>query len=248
MRKTDFTNIRVVSFDAADTLFYIKNGLGAAYAEKAEKYGARPEPEKIRKVFSRAFRSAPPLAFGNCAEDKRKDLEKQWWRNVVRAVHDETGMSGDFNSYFEDLFDHFKNRAWTVFPDSAPALSKLKSMGYGLMLISNFDSRVYGVLENLGLERFFSSFTISSEAGFSKPSREIFKIALEKHGAAPEECLHIGDDMENDYIGATNAGINSLLLNRNIAEENNSDETVGSIQNLMKIPALLGGTREETDG
>ncbi len=239
MKKTDFKKIKVISFDAADTLFHIKNGIGAAYAEKAEKYGVSPEPEKIKKAFSRAFRSAPPLAFGNCRRDKREELEKQWWRDVVSGVYDEVGMFEGFDSYFEDLFEHFGNRAWKAFPDSAPALLALGNMGYDIMLISNFDSRVYGVLEKLDLKKFFSSFTISSEAGFSKPSPEIFQIALEKQGVKPDECLHIGDDMENDYVGAKNAGMNALVLNRKNRGE------IPSIQTLMEIPALLRGREKE---
>lgn len=229
--------IKVVSFDAADTLFYIKNGLGAAYAEKAEKYGVRPQPEKIKRAFSRAFRSAPPLAFGKCGENEKKRLEKQWWKNVVRNVFEETGMFAGFDACFEDLFDHFQNRAWVAFPDSVPTLLELRQMGYGIMLISNFDSRVYTVLENLNLKQFFSSFTISSEAGFAKPSPEIFRIALEKQGAKPHECVHIGDDMENDCIGAENAGIKAVLLNR---KNGTNGGGVLSVQTLAEIPALLG--------
>ncbi len=240
MANLNLSNIKLVSFDAADTLFYIKNGLGAAYAEIAEKYGASPGELEIKRAFSHAFASAPPLAFGEFSQEERKKLEKQWWKNVVRDVYERVGMFDDFDSYFEELFDHFKNRAWTAFPDSASALGKIKKMGYEIMLVSNFDSRVYGVLKELELENYFSSFTISSEAGFSKPSPEIFRIALEKHGAKPEECLHIGDDMEKDYIGATNAGIKSLLLLR----EGEADNTP-SIRSLEQIPQLLGETVKE---
>ncbi len=242
LQKIEFENIKFISFDAADTLFFIKNGLGATYAEKAAKYGFNTKPDKIKRVFSRVFASAPPLAFGDMTEAERKRREKQWWHCVVSNVFNETGMLTDFDRYFEDLFEHFRKKAWKAFPDSASVLGKLKRMGYEIILISNFDSRVYDVLEYLELGKFFSSFTISSEAGFSKPSPEIFQIALKKQGVNPGECLHIGDDMEKDYIGAKNAGINSVLLDR----ENGNTDNVASIRTLEEIIPPLADTQRET--
>ena len=56
-------NIKAVFFDAADTLFYIKDGLGNTYAGPAKKYGIDPDPKELRKAFGKHFPSAPPLAF-----------------------------------------------------------------------------------------------------------------------------------------------------------------------------------------
>ena len=68
-------------------------------------------------------------------------------------------------------------------------------------MISNFDYRVYGILEGLGLTGYFDSMTISSEAGWAKPAPEIFKAALVRHGLAPDEALHVGDYTHDFRIG-----------------------------------------------
>ena len=39
-----------MDFDAADTLFYIKEGLGNTYAGPAKKYGIEPDPQELRNA------------------------------------------------------------------------------------------------------------------------------------------------------------------------------------------------------
>jgi len=206
--------IRAIFFDAADTLFYIRRGLGHTYAEVAAKYGASPDPGEIKKAFSRAFKSAPPLAFGNVSNEERKRLEKEWWRSVVEEVYSEIGMFDEFDAHFDELFEVFRGGAWTLFPETTEVLSSLRSKGYSLGIISNFDSRVYDVMRMLGIYDFFDTFVISSEAGHAKPSHSIFSIALERAGRESHEAIHIGDDLCNDFHGARALGIRALLLDR----------------------------------
>jgi putative hydrolase of the HAD superfamily len=85
-----------------------------------------------------------------------------------------------------------------------------------LGIISNFDSRIYQVLAELGLEYFFRSITISSQTGAAKPDAEIFQIALQKHDCSPAQAWHIGDSKKEDYQGAKALGIEAFLIKRSI--------------------------------
>lgn len=230
--------IKTIFFDAADTLFYIRDGLGHTYAGVARKYGAEHEPEQIKKAFSGAFKSAPALAFGNVTESERARLEKQWWRDVVENVYSELGMFDGFDAHFDELFEVFRTDAWTLFPETVDVLSDLKSRGYKLGVISNFDSRVYDVMKRLGIHGYFDTFVISSEAGYAKPSRGIFSIALEHAGVGSGQCIHIGDDLQNDFHGARALGIRALLLDRE--GEHLSAEHMERIENLTEINKYLG--------
>ncbi|WP_254721968.1 HAD-IA family hydrolase [Kovacikia minuta] len=80
--------------------------------------------------------------------------------------------------------------------------------------MSNFDSRLYSVLQSLELANFFSSVTISSEAGAAKPDPQIFAIALQKHQCPPELAWHIGDSYEEDYQAARAAGLRGVWVKR----------------------------------
>jgi putative hydrolase of the HAD superfamily len=83
-----------------------------------------------------------------------------------------------------------------------------------LAVISNFDRRLYTVLDELGLSPFFDAVIISSEVGASKPHRRIFEAAMNMAGARPEQCLHIGDDASADVAGAEALGIRALHVRR----------------------------------
>jgi len=233
--------VKTIFFDAADTLFYIEKGLGHTYAGVARKYGADPDPAEIKKAFSRAFKSAPPLAFGDVSVKERQRLEKEWWRAIVERVYSGIGMFDEFDPHFDELFEVFRGEAWTLFPETVDVLSNLKESGYRLGIISNFDSRVYDVMRQLGIYDFFDVLVISSEAGHAKPSHGIFSLALERAGSDPREVIHVGDDLCNDFHGARALGIRALLLDRE--GEYAGATFMDRIEDLTAIESLLGKKR-----
>jgi putative hydrolase of the HAD superfamily len=230
--------VKTIFFDAADTLFYIEKGLGHTYAGVARKYGADPDPAEIKKAFSRAFKSAPPLAFGDVSVKERQRLEKEWWRAIVDKVYSEIGMFDEFDPHFDELFEVFRGEAWTLFPETVDVLSNLKESGYKLGIISNFDSRVYDVMRQLGIYEYFDVLVISSEAGHAKPSHGIFSLALERAGRDPSEVIHVGDDLCNDFHGARAMGIRALLLDRE--GEYAAATFMDRIEDLTAIESVLG--------
>ena len=101
-----------------------------------------------------------------------------------------------------------------LYPDVEPTLSKLSNDGYFLGLISNAPPDTARVVEVLGLRKHLRSVVISGDVGYSKPHPEIFRIALKEAGVDPMDALHVGDYYEADIIGARNAGIKGLLIDR----------------------------------
>ena len=232
----NLSNIKAVFFDAADTLFFIKKGLGNTYAETAKKYGINPDPQDLKKAFSKHFPTAPPLAFANVSDKQRKSLEKHWWYDIVRKVYGDIGMFDDFDDYFNDLFELFRKAAWQIFPETKNVLNEIKSLGFTLIIVSNFDSRVYDVCENLRIINHFDDFIISSEAGYAKPDIEIYNIALSRNNLNPQQCVFIGDNYLNDYVAPTKIGMKALLLNR---ENENEQYSVNKISDLNELLTLL---------
>ncbi len=101
-----------------------------------------------------------------------------------------------------------------LYPDALPTLERLKSEGYILGLVSNAPPDTVGAIESLGLRRYLSTIVVSGVVGVSKPNPEIFRIALREAGAEAAESLHVGDLYDADVIGARNAGIKGLLIDR----------------------------------
>jgi len=232
--------INTIFFDAADTLFYIERGLGNTYASVAKKYGGDPHPENLKKAFSKAFTSAPPLAFGSVSDEERKVLEKNYWRDIVENVYKDVGMFEEFDAHFDELFEVFRSEAWAIFPETKGVLGSLKEKNYKLGIISNFDSRVYDVMNALEIHKYFDTLVISSEAGYAKPDPNIFHLALKEMDVDPKECLHIGDNIQNDFHGARALGIQALLLDREDEYESIGDQH--KIINLEEIHKFIDNT------
>jgi putative hydrolase of the HAD superfamily len=138
--------------------------------------------------------------------------EKAWWHAVVREVFAATPVA-DFDGYFDDLFTFFASAAaWRVDPDAAPLLTRLRTAGVRILVVSNFDARVRGVLAALGLADLVDQITISSEAGAAKPDPRIFATALAAAGLRPSEVLHVGDTAREDLAAARAAGLEVVLV------------------------------------
>ncbi|HUA33157.1 MAG TPA: HAD-IA family hydrolase [Candidatus Binataceae bacterium] len=205
---------RAIFFDAAGTLFESREPVGHAYSRIAREHGLDASVDAVTAGFRHAFGSAPGLAFGPGHDSSRlRHLERGWWRERVRESFAGLGEFRDFDAYFDDLFAYFADPAhWQVDPEAVTTLDRLKSSGLRLGVISNFDHRVYRILDGLGLTGYFDSITISSEAGYAKPRREIFDLALRSLGVEARDAMHVGDSPHLDLAAASEAGMVAALI------------------------------------
>src|SRR5438477_387604 len=140
---------RAVFFDAAGTLFDARDPVAGTYARIARDFGLNASDDALSAGFRRAFGNAPELAFGNgrpAAELRQR--EREWWRTVVARSFEGLGIFRDFDAFFDALFVYFGDSAhWRVDPQALPAMRRLKDRGLKLGVISNFDYRLYQILE-----------------------------------------------------------------------------------------------------
>src|SRR6476646_11590978 len=210
--------IRVVFFDAAETLFHVNGSVADIYLRHAIQFGYQPKPDAIRLIteaFRRAFHDAPPPVFAATESAQIKQSERLWWFDIVHNVFYRVGMFERFDEFFEQVIQVFEDpRSWALFPETHAVLTKLREEGFELGVVSNFDSRLFPVMRGLGIESLFDTVTISSLAQAAKPASKIFEIALEKHSMDPGEAMHVGDSVRDDMEGATKAGLTGVLLDR----------------------------------
>ena len=98
-----------------------------------------------------------------------------------------------------------------IVPGTREILERL-GQRFQLAVISNADGKVAGVLERSGIADCFIAVTDSGVVGCEKPHPAIFETALEGLGVAPDRSLYVGDILSVDYLGATGAGMQSVLL------------------------------------
>lgn len=229
-------NPQVIFFDAAGTLMEVRGSVGEIYGRIASQYGCEAEAEQLQHNFARWFRMQPPMAFPfGTPEAKLLELEKEWWRNLVRAVFADFGAFQHFDQFFDDVFEQFRRcELWRVYEDVIPTLTELKFRGLRLGVISNFDSRLFDLLRDCGLAELFDSVHISTRTGAAKPDAAIFEAALNHHNIEARQAWHVGDSLNEDIEGAEAAGIKAILIER----KNHHAGDPSRINSLFQLLAL----------
>jgi putative hydrolase of the HAD superfamily len=223
-------NHDAVLFDAADTLFTTRGSVGDIYHAVAQQYGSQASAREIQDAFIRHFRHSGPLTTDN---------EKQWWRDVVLRVFSDVGMVENFDRFFDEVYNQFRDsRGWRLFPETREVLEVLSRNQVKLGVISNFDSRVYSVMQALDILSYFCSVTISSETGYAKPQPEIFEAAVRSIGVPANRILFAGDSLTDDYQAGQSAGLKAFLVDRSgrYAEM----KSVRRIQTLRDLLPIVG--------
>ncbi|AZB71958.1 HAD-IA family hydrolase [Synechococcus elongatus] len=211
---------QVIFFDAVGTLFGVKGSVGLAYRQLALEFGVDANARRLNDAFYAAFQEAPPLAFPEAPPAQVPALEYEWWQAIARRTFERSGDLEQFSDqtfadFFHALYRYFQGpEPWFVYDDVWPLLDYWRDRGVALGIISNFDSRIYPVLDSLGLAPYFSSVTISPEVGAAKPDRLVFATALAQQQCQPHQAWHIGDSFREDVRGAQAAGLQPIWLKR----------------------------------
>jgi putative hydrolase of the HAD superfamily len=206
--------IQAVLFDAAGTLIHLPRGVGWHYRLIAVRHGMALDEKRLSAAFAAAFKAAPPRVSTGVS---RPDDDKLWWRALVRNVLNACGHEpggAEFQAMFEELYAHFAEPGvWALYPEVREVLDELHPL-CRLGIVSNFDRRLYPVLEGLGIRHFFQSVVISSEVGVDKPDPRIFEAAFSALGVTAEVTVHAGDHPEQDWRAAELAGIHPYRVER----------------------------------
>jgi putative hydrolase of the HAD superfamily len=206
--------IEAVLFDAAGTLILPVEPIGATYARLASAHGVTLPPARLDDAFRRVIAAAPPNVHPGRPAAEIAEHERAWWRARVRETFraaDGAARFDDFDGFFTALFDHYADaRAWRLAPGAHEGLAALTARGLALAVLSNFDHRLPGLLEGLGVAVGFACVVLPSDAGAAKPDPAIFAFALTRLGVRAERALYVGDHAEEDLAGARGAGIRAL--------------------------------------
>ncbi len=121
---------------------------------------------------------------------------------------------------------------------------KRLSRKYSLILISNISFAWMGreILRRNGLLNYFSATLFSEEVGYRKPHPKIFQLALQTAKSSPHECVMVGDELEDDMLGAKNLGIRTVWIpweHQPLKPPKYVDEVIYSLKDLPKVVERL---------
>lgn len=160
------------------------------------------------------------------------------WTGMYSMLGRRLGLGSESDVFAKKVFDEFGLEGrWEPFEDVLPALDRLASRGVRMAVISNWDSRLEGLLQTMGLTRYFETVISSAVVGLCKPDPRIFELACDRLGVASKEVAHVGDHHYADVVGASSAGLRPVLIDRT-----GTHRTQSRITSLDCLEAHLGGS------
>lgn len=222
---------KAVLFDMGNTL--IKFDVGSpeeVFHKVLASMGIIRSVDEIKRAFWNAEEEAKNLnllsLFGKI---QREEYWHKWDSLVLKHLCIEEGkeLAKVVQSKW---FDHVD---CTPYPEVKMVLSKLKQKKLALGLISNaYEEEINRTLRKASLEKEIFDIIVGVDTIKSvKPNPDIFRHAISKLNARPEETIFVGDNVEADYKGAENAGLHALLIDRT----ENMQRNLRTIRNLKEI-------------
>lgn len=183
--------------DAAGTLLNPSESMTDVYLRYGKRYGLSLTPREILRRYRVAY--STPWAQSSI---RYVDDGRPFWRFIVK---ESTGIENE--EMFEEIYEYYSRaEAWVVAPGAEKALRKIRQSGIKTAIVSNFDSRLHKIMQEMGLKDLFDAIIVSADVSAEKPNPVIFMKACEELRVSPENVIHVGDDRRNDLFGARDAG------------------------------------------
>lgn len=121
-----------------------------------------------------------------------------------------------------------------VYPDVIPTLTKLRSHGLKLGMISNASSWTESVLDELSLRPYFEVIVLSYQYGEVKPMPGLYEQALRDLNVQSKACFYVGDGGDHEMEGAKQVGFTTVLVDRYVRGVN-ADFTVSNLTQALAV-------------
>lgn len=233
-------DVDAVFFDAGETLLYPHPSFAELFAEVLRAEGHRVDPARVQEVISASSRSLNEFLTSDEARlwSTSPERSRAMWDRLYRSFLTEMGIADAHDRLVDALYRRFRDVAtYRLHPDALPVLRHLRGTGLTVGLISNFEDWLEQLLEVLKVQDFFDVTVISGIEGVEKPDAEIFRIALERAGAAPERSVYVGDNPVFDTDAARAVGMIPVLIDR---AGRHPDADAIRITSLEDLPGALG--------
>ncbi len=220
--------VRVIFFDVGNTLLFPnRQRIHAPLVER----GIVPEDERLRDLECRTKNQFDGMMTKNGSTD-----HSFWWIFYSQLLA-EIELKDEDDAIRDQLVAGIQNSGnWdTIRPGTAEQLHEIGER-YRIAVISNADGRIEDVLQKCGIAHCFRTITDSGLVGYEKPHPEIFRKAMLSMNAAPEQSLYVGDVYSVDYLGATGAGMQALLMDVPGAYR---DKGVPRVESLAELQIVL---------
>ncbi len=210
--------IRAVSLDLFDTLVDLRFDAGAAAWTSAHSLHAAVAAHRDLdfEAFAEALRAVDrDWRETRYAEGLELATEERFACLLERLGIDHPDLAEELTGIHMGVI-----RSCVVVPEHHVGLLRELRQRVRIGLCSNFSHAptAHRILEEAGLRGRLDAVAISVDGGVRKPRREIFEAVLAGLRAAPEDTLHVGDNLHADIAGAASFGMRTAWITRRVAD------------------------------
>ncbi|MGA9840515.1 MAG: HAD family hydrolase [Thermoplasmata archaeon] len=203
---------KVVLFDMDDTIFDHSLTCRAALGQlrrRDPRLRGRPLEQLWRRYNELLGSTHLAVMLGRrTSDDARAErflLLTEWLGHAV-----DPGSANRMSLAYRDLYQQLRRAV----PGAPDALRRLHGRAKIGIVTNNTVAEQTEKLAFLGLNPVVDLLVTSEEIGAAKPDPAIFRAALERAGARPDEAVMVGDSWSSDVEGAAAAGIRAVWFNR----------------------------------
>jgi HAD superfamily hydrolase (TIGR01549 family) len=220
---------RVVLCDLDDTLFDHTGTMRRALAvirQEEPAFAAWSLGELVGRYSAILERVHAEMLVGRVSPDEARRVR---YAELLAAagVPDGDRRAGALARRYRLIYEE----AWGAVEGAVAFVQALVDAGRPLGIVSNnLEAEQRTKLRRLGLEAHVDVLVTTDQVGTSKPHAAIFREALTRLGAEAGDAVMLGDAWDVDVIGARDAGIRPVWLNRR--GEPTPDPTVIELRSL----------------
>lgn len=178
-------------------------------------YGAVYEPEELQESYLALVANEK----NSYAHEAYPEIELEY---VFQKLFEKKGVQADMELavHAGQFFRILSMEYIKLYDGVKEMLDLLHKKGKKVYLLSNAQE-IFTTYElrYLGLIPYFDDIFISSSCQCKKPDTKFYKMLLEKHQLAVEDCVMIGNDNTTDIAGAKELGMDSLYIHSNLSPE-----------------------------
>lgn len=196
----------IILFDADETLFDFKKSEKEAFKNTMLEFGVNYDENYHFKIYQ-DINTAIWKEFEE-GLITQKELKIDRFKRLCDSIKITFNAEALAKAYMKHLAD-----CSFLFDGAINLIEELKP-NYKLLIITNGLSDVQNKrIKKSAIAHHFDSIVVSEEVNFSKPSPEIFELALANMDYDKSKILMVGDSLTSDIQGGINFGIDTCWYN-----------------------------------
>jgi putative hydrolase of the HAD superfamily len=200
-----------VLFDCADTLVRLDPPREVIFCDAATEVGLDLRLDDIVRAYELVDFAIKMKSSELRTLEKKLDFYWSFNASLCAAL----GISRSLKTLHPLLMRRFsERRRWVAFEDAAQTLRAIGER-IPVHVLANWDNGLEEVLRQADLRHLLQEVAASEALGAEKPDRACFDIFCARKALDPRRMVYVGNDYVADVVGAREAGMMAILVDRN---------------------------------